>query len=331
MVSITKKSGKYIYFNLKNANGYEVNILNLGGIIQSFILPDGRDIVLGYDTAEEYENNCNFFGALIGPYANRISGSQFELDGKTYTLEKNEGENHLHSGSHGIHTRIFEHAIEDDALVLTLKLPHMEDGYPGNVVIEVTYRLSDDNALVISYKGTSDMKTIMNLTNHTYFTLAGQGKSNRDTEVKIVSDTFTVNDDKCIPTGEFREVCGTPLDFTSWKKIGKDIDEAVLAPYGGYDHNYVINSEKVMKEAAFAKYGDLMLIAESDCPCMQFYTAQNMTEVKGKGNVTYTKGAGFCFETGFYPDACNNHEFPEPVTDSETPYIYETRFKVKML
>lgn len=287
------KDGKIVnLYTLTNKNGVSASFTDLGGTWVSMMVPDKdgkfEDVCLGYDTVAGYENNIPHFGSIIGRYANRIPEGKFTIDGKEFQLALNNGNNALHSGPDYWHDRIWEvGTFEDedrDMITFMLISPDGDQGFGGEARINVSYVLSDDNALTIGYSFVCDKKTAVNLTNHAYFNLAGQDSKNiYDQEVMIFADSFLPCDENSVPTGEIRKVENTAMDFRKYKKIGKEIDsdyDAVIQG-GGYDHNWVIkdyNGE--LRLAAKAKDENSKRVMEvyTDLPGVQFYTGNYLTE-----------------------------------------------------
>lgn len=337
------KDGKIVnLYTLTNKNGVSASFIDLGGTWVSMMVPDKdgkfEDVCLGYDTVAGYENNIPHFGSIIGRYANRIPEGKFTIDGKEFQLALNNGNNALHSGPDYWHDRIWEvGTFEDedrDMISFMLISPDGDQGFGGEARVNVSYVLSDDNALTIGYSFVCDKKTAVNLTNHAYFNLAGQDSKNiYDQEVMILADSFLPCDENSVPTGEIRKVENTAMDFRKYKKIGKEIDsdyDAVVQG-GGYDHNWVIkdyNGE--LRLAAKAKDENSKRVMEvyTDLPGVQFYTGNYLTEeIVGKRGVTYPKRSGYCFETQFFPNAINMPEFIQPVVDELEEFISETVYK----
>lgn len=308
----------------------KVELMNYGAIIKSIILSDDTDIVLGYDTFEQYKNDSFYFGAVVGRYANRISKASYTLNGETYNLDKNDGKNSLHGGKKGLSTRYFDHEQVDNLVTFTTTIPDLDDGYSGTIDIKVVYELTNRNQLKITYHAISDKDTIVNLTNHSYFNMDGHNLSSLDNFVQINSSQVTQNDQFNIPTGKILDVTGTALDFSTSKQIGKDIasDDANVVNARGFDHNYIINDKKEMKVVAMARGSKCELSVETDCPCMQFYSGNYIATTTGKKGVVYSANSGFCFETGMYPDAINQPKFPSPVLKAEEEYNYTTIFTI---
>lgn len=337
----TKEGAEATLFTLKNKNGMTVTFTDFGADIVNILVPDKcgnfDDVVLGYDDVSGYEANKPGFGSFIGRHANRIGGASFELNGKKYELEKNDGPNNLHGGSKGYNKFLYEVETfedEDSASVEFSRLsPHMEQGFPGNLDISVTYTLTDENELVIEYLAVSDADTIVNLTNHSYFNLGGHNSGSvLDHLCLLDADKFTPTDDALIPTGEIRDVTGTPMDFRKFKPLGQDIDAnyGPLKQAGGYDHNFVLN----ISGSDVEKVGELVeektkrkMEIFTNMPGIQLYTGNFLNAEAGKGGFVYQKRAGVCFETQYFPDSCNKPEFPSCVLKAGNEYDFVTVFK----
>lgn len=337
----TKTGEEAFLYTLTNKNGMSVGLTDFGACIVTIFVPDKsgklEDVVLGYDDVSGYEANSPGFGSFIGRHGNRIGGASFELNGKKYELEKNDGENNLHGGFTGYNKFLYETEVfeeeDTDSVEFSRLSPHMEQGFPGNLDISVTYTLTSENELVIEYLAVSDKDTIVNLTNHSYFNLAGHNSGSiLDHKVMLDANKFTPTDDVLIPTGEMRNVEGTPMDFRKAKTIGQDInaDYEPLKQAGGYDHNYILNNNRAevtkVAELEDEKSGRIMEVY-TDLPGMQLYTGNFLDNEKGKGGVVYKKRAGVCFETQFFPNSCNRPEFPSCVLKAGEEYDTVTVFK----
>jgi aldose 1-epimerase len=323
--------------------GAEVSITNYGGAVVSLKVPDRNgklaDVVLGYDNADGYVNDKSFFGALVGRYGNRIGHAQFALDGKTYTLAKNNGENSLHGGIKGFNKAVWTAKIvpakDGQSLELSYLSKDGEEGFPGNLKVSVIYTLTDSNALRITYSAISDKKTVVNLTNHSYFNLAGQGSGDILGHLLMIqADKFTPVDAGLIPTGEFRDVAATPFDFRKELAIGAriDQDEEQLKLGGGYDHNFVLQRSNDPEESLAARVlepvsGRVLEVWTTE-PGVQFYTG-NFLDGKtiGKGGVTYPRRSAFCLETQHFPDSPNQPKFPSVVLNPGERYHTITTYK----
>ncbi len=336
----TTLDGKKVdLYSLTNANGLKTKIMTYGGIITSLQTPDRNgnlaDIVLGYDTLDEYVKSSPYFGALIGRYGNRIAKGKFALNGIEYKLAANNGPNHLHGGIRGFDKVVWNakpmQTEEGPALKLTYLSKDGEEGYPGNLNCTIVYTLTNDNELKIGYEATTDKPTIINLTSHGYFNLAGHNSGNiLGHELTLNANNFTPVDDELIPTGEIKPVKNTPMDFTKPMPIGSRIADVK----GGYDHNYVVNRKnntlKLVARVYEPKTGRTMDIASTE-PGIQFYTGNFLDgSIKGKGAV-YNKHAGFCLETQHFPDSPNKPNFPSVVLEPGKKYTHLTihKFSVK--
>ena len=328
-------------FTLTNAKGMEAKIMTYGGIVVSLKTPDrdGKldDVVLGFDTLDPYLKGHPFFGALVGRYGNRIAKGRFKIDGKEYTLLVNNGENHLHGGKLGFDKKVWKaksgKSTEGQTLELKYTSADMEEGYPGKLDVTVTYTLTNDNGLKIDYRATTDKNTHVNLTNHSYFNLAGAGSGDvLGHEMMINAYQATKVDKGLIPTGEIVNIKGTALDFTSPMTIGSRIEakEEQLQLGVGYDHNYVINGGgKGLTLAARVSeptMGRIMEVMTTE-PGVQFYSANHVNNVAGKGGKTYQKRGAFCLETQHYPDTPNKKEFPTTLLRPGQTYSTTTIYK----
>jgi len=331
-------------YTLKNANGMEARVLDYGGIIVSLRVPDrhGRfdDVVLGYDSLPAYLRASPYFGAIIGRYGNRIAHGRFTLDGKTYTLAKNNGPNHLHGGLKGFDKVVwdvapFEH-WDSVGLVLRYTSRDGEEGYPGTLRTMVTYTLTSANELIFDYSATTDQATPVNLTQHSYFNLAGDGKGDiLGHVVTLNADRFTPVDSALIPTGELKSVAGTPFDFRTPTPIGARIDQDdVQLRYGpGYDHNFVLNKAGDAHDPTFAARvyepasGRVMEIYTTE-PGLQFYSGNFLDgTLHGKKAVVYRRRYGFAMETQHYPDSPNKPAFPSTTLRPGESYHSRTIYK----
>lgn len=331
-------------YTLKNKEGMEVSIITFGGRITNLKAPDKNgnfeDVVIGFDSISQYTATNPYFGALIGRYGNRIANGKFTLDGTEYQLPVNDGPNSLHGGTKGFDKVVWtaeEMPAEDNSasLKLTYTSKDMEEGYPGNLETTVTYTLTNDNKLEVNYKATTDKKTVLNLTQHSYFNLSG------DFNKPIVGDKIMINADQfvpvnatLIPTGELKDVAGTPFDFRKPKTIGDEINatDDQITKGGGYDHCWILNDQNSGERLAASAYdpesGRFMEVY-TDQPGIQFYTGNfldgTLPQKGGKG--TYAHRTGFCLETQHYPDSPNQKEFPTTVLNPGETYNTTTTFK----
>ena len=315
-------------FTLTNANGMEVRAISYGGIITSIRVPDrnGRfdDVVLGYETADAYvKNNSPFFGAIIGRYGNRIAKGSFALDGNTYTLAKNNGPNHLHGGIKGFDKVVWQAEEfknnEGSGVIFRYTSADGEEGYPGTLTARVTYTLNDKNELIVDYFATSDKATPVNMTEHSYFNLAGVTGDVLGHELTIDADRYTPVDETLIPTGTLASVEGTPFDFRKPVPIGSRIaqDDEQLRRGRGYDHNFVINRRNDALVHAAHVYepatGRVLDVSTTE-PGMQFYTGNFLDgSITGKYGRVYRQRYGFCLETQHFPDSPNQAQFPSTI------------------
>ena len=336
----TTKDGKEaLLYTLSNKNGMEISVTDYGAHLVSVLVPDKdgkkRDVVLGFDSVTGYETDGSHFGATIGRNGNRIAGAAFELHGKTYQLAKNENNNNLHSGPDGYDYRLWNvEEADDSAVTFVLMSPDGDQGFPGNFEVSVTYTLTDENAVEIHYEGSCDQDTVVNMTNHSYFNLAGHDAGSIENQTLVLkAEQFSpVIDSASIPTGEHAPVQGTPMDFTEMKPIGRDIQEDYQAlKYGnGYDHNWALNHPagelSLSAKAEDEKTGRTMEVY-TDLPGVQFYTANSLKTEHGKNHAVYTPRCGYCFETQYFPDAINKPEFASPVVKAGEEYKTTTIYK----
>ena len=333
----TKAGEEVTLYTITNKNGASVSAIDYGANIVNLFVPDQKgkldDIVLGFDNIQGYEQNGCFFGAFIGRHGNRIGQAKFELNGTVYELEKNDGENNLHGGTPGYHHVMYQAETTEDSVTFSRVSPDMEQGYPGNLDIAVTYTLTDNNELKITYKTKSDKDTLCNLTNHSYFNLKGhQGGNITDHVVTIKANAFTGTSDDLIPDGTLVDVTDTPMDFREGRTIGTDIDSdyAPIVLAGGYDHNYVLDKP----EGAFEKVAEVtestsgrVMEVYTDLPGMQFYTGNFIAKEEGKA--TYTKRTGFCLETQFFPNSVNVPGFTSCVLKAGETFTSTTMYKFR--
>lgn len=336
----TKDGADVFLYSLTNSNGMKAVITNLGARLVRLYVPDKdgklRDVVLGNDTVQDYENIENFHGATIGRNANRIAGAEFCLNGTVYSLAVNDNKNNLHSNPNGYHVRVWEANLGDnelgDSVSFSLFSPDGDQGYPANLEISVTYTLTQENALMIHYKAMGDQSTIVNLTNHSFFNLNGhESGSIINHQVWIDADYFTKADAESIPTGELVAVKGTPMDFTTLRRVGDAIDsdyEAVVLGKG-YDHNWVLNNreEYELVARAIGDQSGIEMEVYTDLPGMQLYTGNFIDHENGKDGVIYEKRDGICFETQYFPDAIHHSNFASPVLKAGDEYETTTVYK----
>ena len=318
-------------FTLRNKNNMEVCITNFGGRIVSVMVPDKdgqmRDVVLGFDSIQDYISKPSDFGATIGRYANRINQGQFTLDGVEYQLPRNNYGHCLHGGPQGFQYRVFDaELLNPQELQLTYRAEDGEEGFPGNITCKVVMKLTDDNAIDIQYEAETDKPTIVNMTNHSYFNLEGDAGNNSGHLLMVDADYYTPVDSTFMTTGEIAPVEGTPMDFRAAKSIGADIeaDYEQLKIAGGYDHNYVLNNSngtlRKIAEVTEPESGRRMEVF-SDAVGVQFYAGNFVESIpKGKEGVVYQKRSGLCLETQGFPDATHHETFPSTVLRAGAKY-----------
>ncbi len=333
------KNNQVKLFELSNSQGTSIKITNAGATITSIETRDKNanfsNIVLGFDNPEtyispEYLENCVYLGATIGRFANRIAKGKFHLNGKTYKLKVNNGNNHLHGGPTGFHQKIWSSEIEEteagQALIMRTFSPDGEEGYPGNVEVEVRFLLSDENELIIDYTANSDAATPVNLTNHSYFNLTGGNRDILDHEVMIFADEYTPKDDD-VPTGDIVTTEKTPFDFKEFHKVGERLNHL---PYDAYDHNFVINGKAgELKRAAIVRepVSGRMLEVFTTLPGMQFYSGAHLDGSFENSRKKLEKFGGLCFETQYFPDSPNHPSFPSCIVEPGKPFKHTTVFK----
>ena len=311
-------------YTFQNENGMVMEVSDFGATLYALRVPDGRgttvDVVLGYDDPSGYEGpSGTFFGATVGRNANRMGRARFEMNGKEYQLDANDGRNNLHSGYDFYNHRIWQvKKVEDNSITFSLYSPDGDQGYPGALTLDVTYTLRENNAVQIDYLGVPEQDTIINVTNHSYFNLNGHDSGTITSHTLwLDADRYTRADAESIPTGELPPVEGTPMDFRVKKEVGRDID----APYEalifgkGYDHNWCLNND-----GRFAKVAELTgdktgitMEVYTDLPGVQIYSGNFLTREPGKQGAVYRHRAGICFETQYYPDAPNHENFPSAI------------------
>jgi len=335
----TPEGHEAFLYSLKG-DGIEVRITNYGGAVTSIVVPDRDgnpgDVVLGYETLAEYVKNPRYLGALIGRFANRIAEGKFTLNDVPYQLVQNNGPNHLHGGIRGFNKVVWQASeiVEDGKAGLRLKYfsKDGEEYYPGNLEVDVAYTLSEDRELRIDYRAVADKATIINLTNHSYFNLAGAGTIVNH-ELSLNADAFTPIGPKLIPSGEIRNVNETPMDFRSRMRIGARIDDQYeqLSFAGGYDHNFVLNDfSGLLRQAAavFEPVSGRTLEVFTTQPGVQFYSGNFFDgTIKGKAGVVYEKRSGFCLETQHFPDSPNHPHFPTTVLEPGDVFSETTVFR----
>lgn len=329
-------------FTLINLNGVTAQITNYGGIITTLNVPDKDgnfdDVVLGFYTLEEYIKKSPHFGCLVGRFGNRIAGGKFTLDGLEYQMAINNGPNHLHGGLVGFDKKVWtpEMITEENgsALKLTYLSPDGEENYPGNLNVEAVYRLNDDNELILTFSATTDKKTVLNLTHHSYFNLKGHGNGDiLDHEIQFNSTEFVAIDSTSIPLGPLMNVSNTPFDFLQPKSIGQDIeaDDEQIRNGGGYDHSFVVDGYNEKLKLACTVWdhtsGRMMEVWTTE-PAVQFYSGNFLDgSIKGKDGKVYKQRYGFCLEAQHYPDSPNHPEYPTTVLGPGEVYDQTTIYK----
>ena len=331
-----KKGEEVKKFTIRNKAGMTASFIDLGAAVHEIYVKDkdGQSVQVSalYDNPVSYETQTTYFGAIVAPSANRIAGAQFEIDGQVYKIDANDNENSLHSGYNTLAKKIW--AVKEQTenkIVFMYDARDLEQGFPGNIHYEVTYELTEENELSISYYALSDKKTTINMTNHTYFNLAGAfSGSVEDQELWIKASHYTpVQSAKAIPTGEIAPVEGTPFDFRQAKPIGRDIKEDFeqLVYGNGYDHNFAIDKEAVGFEkvaTAYAPKTGIQMDVWTDCVGIQLYTANFMAGEIGPNGHAYVKHGAFCLETQYFPNAINETNFVCPITEADVPYESKT-------
>lgn len=331
-------------YTFTNKNGCELSVINLGASVVSIKVPDRNgnmaDVVLGYDNADGYVTHNFFYGASVGRCGNRIGKGRFTLNGKEFKLNCNDGNNHLHGGFKGFNEKVWDCEIKKDSqgdyLELRVTSPDGDENYPGKLDETLTYSFNDENEFTLHYKAVSDADTICNLTNHSYFNLAGHDSGDiLNQQVKIYAEKFTEADEESIPTGKILSVEGTPMDFRDFHKVGERInaDYYQLKYAGGYDHNWVLDkgSKKLgLCAELYDENSGRHMTCSTTSPCVQFYCGNfidGSEKGKGKNGATYQKRDGLCFESQFAPDAINKPQFESPVLKAGETYDETTVYK----
>lgn len=328
----TTPNGETAYLYTLSCGQMEAVVTDFGATLVNLFVPDGKgnraDVVLGFDSPAAYAASDTYLGATVGRNANRIKGAAIVVDGKTYALNANDGVNSLHSGPAGFERRMWQVAeAESNRIRFTLHSPHLDQGFPGNADIQVTYRLTTDS-LEISYEAVADRDTVFNMTNHSYFNLAGHNRPEMAMKqtLSMPARFFTVANEQCIPTGELRAVEGTPMDFRTPKALGLEIgaDYEPLHLQNGYDHNFEVfcNPCATLCDPESGR----SLAVYTDCPGVQVYTA-NFTRGDGKDGIHYEPRCAVCLETQFYPDAIHNPQWKQPVTKAGEKYKSKTTYR----
>jgi aldose 1-epimerase len=334
----TLEGGKTTHlYTMKNAKGMEVSVTNIGGRIVSIWVPDKdgvyRDVVLGFDNIESYIPFSTNFGAIIGRYGNRIAKGKIQLRNRAnYQLRQNDGQNTLHGGARGFHTRYFDIEQQDSTtLICSYLSKHEEEGFPGNLNVTVTYQLTDDNALDINYEATTDLLTIVNLTNHSYFNLSGDPNNTiLDHLLFLNAQQYTPTDAELIPTGKIEKVANTPMDFTTATAVGARIDNTdfeAIKLGNGYDHNYVLDNQgdiSVLAGKLTSPLTGITMDIYTTEPGIQFYTGNFLDGSNiGKKEIAYNLRSALCLETQHFPNSPNQKDFPS--TERHPDSVYQSR------
>ncbi len=313
-------------YRLQAAPDAYADILDYGATVQGLVLPDrnGRpvDIVLGYDTLEGYVSGDCYFGATVGRCANRIGNAAFTIDGKTYSLDANDGRNHLHGGLEGFDRRMFRAEIAGDTLRLSLVSPDGDQGYPGRLSLTVEYSFDERRVLTVRFRGETDKDTVVNLTNHSYFDLSG-GQAPMEQVLWLRADRFCENDENTLPTGKLLPVQGTPFDFTTEKPLSRDLNakDPLLLSCNGYDHNFDLGGGGTLQPAARLSSGvtGIAMTLSTDMPGVQLYTG-NFVHGTGKGGREYRSHDAVCLEPQFFPNAMAVADFEKPILRAGETY-----------
>ncbi len=336
----TAAGGASLY-TIENTKGMRVLVTDFGASLVSVFVKDKNgkdtDVILGYENAAQYEKETCYFGATVGRNCNRISDAKITIDGTQYILDANDNENNLHSGANGLSGRIWdvkEHL--EHKITLAIEDADMQQGFPGNAAITLTYEVTEENGLKITYHAVSDKKTVFNFTNHSYFNLNGEGTA-EDHILQIKASHYTpVKNEKAIPTGEIASVEGTPFDFRTPKAIGRDIgaDNEQLHYGNGYDHNFAIDKEQAGMETVASVYSEksgIRMDVSTDCIGIQLYTANFIQGQKGKDGVVYNDRDALCLETQYFPNAINEPNFTPPLTEAKEEYHTQTVYTFSLI
>ena len=329
-------------YTLSNDNGVQIQVTNYGGAVVAIMVPD-RDgnfanVIQGHTNIDEVVNSPEpFLSTLIGRYGNRICKGKFTMNGKEYTLACNNGVNHLHGGPTGCHARVWDaEQVNDQELVLRYTFAYYEEGFPGELRMTVKYSLTNDNEFVIDYRGTTNKKTIVNMTHHAFFSLTGIANptpTQLDCELQINADFYLPIDETSIPTGEILKVEGTPFDFRTPKLVGKDIeaDDEQIKNGSGFDHNYILNKKEPGELSLACRLKDpksgRVLETYTTEPGLQFYSGNFLSGIKGQHDATFPKRSGLCFEAQHFPDTPNRPYFPTVILKPSEIYTQKTVYK----
>ena len=338
----TDKGQEAMLYSITNDRGMCAEVTNFGAVLVNLFVPkkSGQlvDVVLGFDNLQQYVANPSFFGATIGPNANRIGGANYEIDGVRYQLDVNDGPNNLHTHKElGYHKVLWQAKVNDNGVTFEYEDTDGNMGFPGNRKFSVTYSLDNENRLSLHYEGVSDVKTLMNFTNHTYFNLKGHDAGRIEDHVLLLkASKYTPVVEGAIPTGELATVVGTPMDFLTETMIGKRIEEDFeqLVLTGGYDHNWVVDDwDGSLKHIATvtAPGADFALKTYTDLPGVQFYAGNFIDPQQGKNGASYGKRVGMCLETQYFPDTANKPNFPSAFFGPEKPYNTTTVYEFEYL
>lgn len=329
MFGTTTAGEKVTAYRMENASGASVTILDYGATVHSICVPDKngdmRDVVLGYDTVAEYETDDGYLGATIGRMCNRVGKGVFSLNGVTYHLAINCGENHSHGGLCGFDKKMWAVRELEDALEFSLFSPDGEEGYPGNLNVRVTFRFAEDNRLVIAYDAVSDQDTIINFTNHGYYNLNGGGSA-MEHELQIFAERFLETDEGGLPTGKYLDVEDTPFDFRKPTIVAENIcgSHPQLTIGNGYDHTYVLSGRKAA--VLYSPQSGISMTVTTDLPGMQLYTSNYLTERAGKNGCTMRPRNAVCLETQLFPDGMAHYSFPSPVIRAGEAVHFESEY-----
>lgn len=328
-----KDGSEAVLYEVRGSNGMGFDVSDFGATLVSVWIPGPEgsvtDVILGYDSVEGYECDAGHLGATVGRNANRIAEGRYTLNGKVYQMNRNDGENNLHSGPDYYGKRFWKAELLENGVRFMLDSPDGDQGHPGNAEITVEYTLTEEQGIRLTYHGICDQDTVMNLTNHSYFNLEGaEGKSILSHRLQIRARQFTPTDENLIPTGELLSVEGTPMDFNDMKEIGRDIgaDYPALKLAGGYDHNYALDNKGGFALAAVYQACGRGMEVYTDLPGMQIYTA-NFLKTEGKKHAAYGRHSGICFETQYYPDSVNHASFSSPVLKKGEPFQSVTEYR----
>lgn len=336
----TKDGEEAFLYTIANRAGMQVRVSDFGATLVSVTVRDktGRkvDVVQGYDNVQGYEEDTLFMGAVVGRCANRIGGASFVLNGQLYGLSKNDGDNCLHSGRDFYKGRIWNlEEMGEEEIRFSLFSPHMDQGFPGDVLIHVAYRLTEEGELQIIYEASPKEDTVINMTNHSYFNLDGHDAGSvLGQKVWIDADMYMRNDENSIPTGEILSVEGTPLDFRTAKSLGRDIESGheALRLGAGYDIHYVVNGSGYREAASIeSEKSGIKMRVFTDCPGMQLYTANFLAGERGKGGASYQRRSSVCFETQYAPDAVHHADFESPVCKKGETYCKKTGYRFSII